>query len=104
MTRLGRKIVGAPHQSAPAPHRYLFRCERKPWIERAALDRDGGRYSWRSHYFSPKSSYDSSDRFTMDHFRLRQSMTLTTSFFCSRQYKKCKLDTNKSQQVIYFQN
>jgi hypothetical protein len=48
-----RKIVGAPHQSALSPLRYLFRCERKPWIERAALDLDGGRYSCRSHYFSP---------------------------------------------------
>jgi hypothetical protein len=30
--------------------------------------------------------YDIYDRFTMEHFRLRQSMILTTSFFCSRQY------------------
>jgi hypothetical protein len=27
--------------------------------------------------------YDIYDRFTMEHFRLRQSMILTTSFFCS---------------------
>jgi hypothetical protein len=26
------------------------------------------------------------DRFTMQHFPLRQNMILTTSFFCSRQY------------------
>jgi hypothetical protein len=32
ITRFRRKIVGAPHQSAPAPHRYVFRCEREPWI------------------------------------------------------------------------
>jgi hypothetical protein len=30
--------------------------------------------------------YDIYDRFTMEHFALRQSMILTTSFFCSRQY------------------
>jgi hypothetical protein len=30
--------------------------------------------------------YDIYDRFTMEHFLLRQSMILTTSFFCSRQY------------------
>jgi hypothetical protein len=30
--------------------------------------------------------YDIYDRFTMEHFRLRQSMILTTNFFCSRQY------------------
>jgi hypothetical protein len=30
--------------------------------------------------------YDIYDRVTMEHFRLRQSMILTTSFFCSRQY------------------
>jgi hypothetical protein len=30
--------------------------------------------------------YDIYDRFTMEHFPLRQSMILTTSFFCSRQY------------------
>jgi hypothetical protein len=28
--------------------------------------------------------YDIYDRFTMEHFPLRQSMILTTSFFCSR--------------------
>jgi hypothetical protein len=32
--------------------------------------------------------YDIYDRFTMEHFPLRQNMILTTSFFCSRQYKK----------------
>jgi hypothetical protein len=30
--------------------------------------------------------YDIYDRFTMEHFPLCQSMALTTSFFCSRQY------------------
>jgi hypothetical protein len=30
--------------------------------------------------------YDIYDRFTMEHFLLCQSMILTTSFFCSRQY------------------
>jgi hypothetical protein len=34
---------------------YLFRFEREPWMvvlyERAALDRDGGRYSCGFHYF-----------------------------------------------------
>jgi hypothetical protein len=30
--------------------------------------------------------YDIYDRFTMEYFSLRQSMILTTSFFCSRQY------------------
>jgi hypothetical protein len=30
--------------------------------------------------------YDIYDHFTMEHFPLRQSMILTTSFFCSRQY------------------
>jgi hypothetical protein len=33
--------------------------------------------------------YDIYDRVTMEHFRLRQSMILTTSFFCSRQYLYC---------------
>jgi hypothetical protein len=33
--------------------------------------------------------YDIYDRFTLEHFPLRQNMILTTSFFfCSRQYKK----------------
>jgi hypothetical protein len=31
--------------------------------------------------------YDIYDRFTMEHFLLCQSMILTTSFFCSRQYE-----------------
>jgi hypothetical protein len=31
--------------------------------------------------------YRFTDRFTMEHFPLRQSMILTTSFFSSRQYK-----------------
>jgi hypothetical protein len=31
-------------------------------------------------------SYDIYDRFTMEHFPLCQSLILTTSFFCSRQY------------------
>jgi hypothetical protein len=30
--------------------------------------------------------YDIYDRFTMEHFPLRQNMILTISFFCSRQY------------------
>jgi hypothetical protein len=30
--------------------------------------------------------YDIYDRFTMEHFLLCQSMILTTSFFCLRQY------------------
>jgi hypothetical protein len=30
--------------------------------------------------------YDIYDHFTMEHFLLRQSMILTTSFFCLRQY------------------
>jgi hypothetical protein len=30
--------------------------------------------------------YDIYDRFTMEYFSLRQSMILTTNFFCSRQY------------------
>jgi hypothetical protein len=30
--------------------------------------------------------YDIYDRFTVEHFPLRQSMILTLSFFCSRQY------------------
>jgi hypothetical protein len=30
--------------------------------------------------------YDIYDRFTMEHFLLCQSMILTTSIFCSRQY------------------
>jgi hypothetical protein len=34
-----------------------------------------------------KLSYDIYDRFTVEHFPLRQSMILTTSFFfCSQQY------------------
>jgi hypothetical protein len=37
--------------------------------------------------------YDIYDRFTMEHFPLRQSMILTTSFFfCSRQYFVLHLD------------
>jgi hypothetical protein len=30
--------------------------------------------------------YEIYDRFTVEHFPLRQSMILTTNFFCSRQY------------------
>jgi hypothetical protein len=30
--------------------------------------------------------YDIYGRFTLEHFPLRQSVILTTSFFCSRQY------------------
>jgi hypothetical protein len=30
--------------------------------------------------------YDIYDCFTMEHFRLRQRMTLTTKIYCSRQY------------------
>jgi hypothetical protein len=37
--------------------------------------------------------YDIYDRFTMEHFPLRQSMILTTSFFCSRQYTANGLQT-----------
>jgi hypothetical protein len=32
--------------------------------------------------------YDIYDCFTMEHFRLRQRMTLTTKIYCSRQYDK----------------
>jgi hypothetical protein len=39
--------------------------------------------------------YDIYDRFTMEHFSLRQSMILTTSFFCSRQYLSWFLDRSK---------
>jgi hypothetical protein len=31
-------------------------------------------------------NYDIYDRFTMDHFPLRQKMTLTTKIYCSRLY------------------
>jgi hypothetical protein len=31
--------------------------------------------------------YDIYDCFTMEHFRLRQRMTLTTKIYCSRLYK-----------------
>jgi hypothetical protein len=40
--------------------------------------------------------YDIYDRFTIEHFPLRQSMILTTSFFCSRQYTAVQLVAKKS--------
>jgi hypothetical protein len=33
--------------------------------------------------------YDIYDCFTMEHFRLRQRMTLTTKIYCSRLYIRC---------------
>jgi hypothetical protein len=45
-----------------------------------------------------KLSYDIYDRFTVEHFPLRQSMILTTSFFCSRQY----ILLYRSAQYIFF--
>jgi hypothetical protein len=50
--------------------------------------------------------HDIYDCFTMDHFRLRQKMTLTTKMYCSRLYKQQKvsyLQHSKkylSQQII----
>jgi hypothetical protein len=35
--------------------------------------------------------YDIYDCFTMEHFRLRQRMTLTTKIYCSRLYVTSKL-------------
>jgi hypothetical protein len=38
--------------------------------------------------------YDICDCFTMEHFQLRQRMTLTTKIYCSRLYVKTLSDNN----------
>jgi hypothetical protein len=38
--------------------------------------------------------YDIYDCFTMEHFRLRQRMTLTTKIYCSRLYIQIKMILN----------
>jgi hypothetical protein len=48
--------------------------------------------------------YDIYDRFTMEHFPLRQSMILTTSFFCSRQYVKAWPTKSELRCVYYGRN
>jgi hypothetical protein len=37
-----------------------------------------------ANYFPPNPSYDIYDCFTMEHFQLRQRMTLKTKIYCSR--------------------
>jgi hypothetical protein len=44
------------------------------------------RKKWQLMSYNMMIGYDIYDRFTMEHFLLCQSMILTTSFFCSRQY------------------
>jgi hypothetical protein len=44
--------------------------------------------------------YDIYDCFTMEHFRLRQKMTLTIKIFCSRLYGWLKKKRELSEKVL----
>jgi thiosulfate reductase cytochrome b subunit len=45
--------------------------------------------------------YDIYDCFTMEHFRLRQRMTLTTKIYCSRLYLKSIQKSKNHQRHIF---
>jgi hypothetical protein len=45
--------------------------------------------------------YDIYDCFTMEHFRLRQRMTLTTKIYCLRLYLQRRNRQDRTQMQIY---
>jgi hypothetical protein len=45
--------------------------------------------------------YDIYDCFTMEHFRLRQRMTLTTKIYCSRLYNENLKLTSDAQLIVF---
>jgi hypothetical protein len=48
------------------------------------------RTKWQLMLYNMMLGYDIYDCFTMEHFRLRQRMTLTTKIYCSRLYLRLK--------------